>query len=123
MKAAVFYYYYYYWYHHCYRHRRHCQHTMWWESLYIKWICICTVVFETQSDLPQCSVWRVLKHLWCNGDEHLFHSSVQLVIFVILARSTCPLIMSHKELSSVLQSGICGGQDNDAGDVGGPQPV
>jgi hypothetical protein len=37
--------------------------------------------------------------------------------------ATCPLIIPHKELPSVVRSGVCSGQDNGVGEVGVPRLI
>jgi hypothetical protein len=64
--------------------------------MYIKWICMCTVMFKTQPDAPPCAVWHVTKHLWCNCNECLFHSSAKSSLLWQKRAATCPLIMPHR---------------------------
>ena len=73
---------------------------------YIKWICMCTVLYQERPDVPQFSAWHASKQLWHNSGGSSSHSSAQLVIFVIAV----PSVVWCGEVRNMWLSGSCHGR-------------
>jgi len=71
---------------------------IWFESrtpwLHVQWIRMCTLMLDTQIDVPPCPLWYTSEHFWNNCAKGVFHSSAQ--IFVV---ATC----SHSSLDKTPQ--------------------
>ena len=87
------------------------------------WIFIHTVVFQTHSDGPPCSVCHKFKYMRHKSGESLFNSSAQLTIIAIVVHSNLYLDNASQSVSSVARSEMHDGLENGVGDVREPRPI